>query len=426
MYNKTLDRQIKRYLKDTKRVAQRYLPFLQAVSDTYEHYEQDRVMLERSMDLSSRELTEVNEKFRVQNKELESQKSQLESALNELQAAQSQLIQAEKMAVLGQLVAGVAHEINTPIGAINAAAGVIGKLMPQVLQLQPQLFKDMTPETEEAFNHFVDKTLNIKNTLNTREERQYIRSITADFTEKKLPNAGSLATKLVRAGIVEDYDRYLPIFYHQRAEEILDMAMNIGRLRVNVENIATAVSKTQKIVFSLKSYAYRKADGAIAETANLVDNVSTVLTIYHNQLKHGINTTFEYDADPIDIECFADELNQVWTNIIHNAIQAMGGTGTLDIRIEKTDDGARVSFADSGPGVPPEIIEKIFQPFFTTKRQGEGSGLGLDICKKIIDKHHGKIEVQNSSTGAVFIVTLPARQPIVQHAAPAETAAAQS
>ena len=107
------------------------------------------------------------------------------------------------------------------------------------------------------------------------------------------------------------------------------------------------------------------------------------------------------------IRCFPDELVQVWTNIIHNAIQATEGKGQLKIEAREVDQEIVVSISDNGPGIPPEVLERIFEPFFTTKPKGEGSGLGLGICQRIVDKHGGKIEANTAPGRTTFIVRLP-------------------
>jgi signal transduction histidine kinase len=141
---------------------------------------------------------------------------------------------------------------------------------------------------------------------------------------------------------------------------------------------------------------------------SLDNSLDTVLTLYGNQLKAGVEVERDYAPSMPQIYCFPDELQQVWTNIIHNAIQAMDGVGKVKVETKRQGDWAVVRITDSGPGIPPEVLPRIFQPFFTTKKQGEGSGLGLDICKKIIEnKHHGKLEVDTEPGRTTFIVKLP-------------------
>ncbi len=139
---------------------------------------------------------------------------------------------------------------------------------------------------------------------------------------------------------------------------------------------------------------------------NLIDGIETVLTLYHNQLKQGVEVIRNFNEIP-QIMCFADELNQVWTNILHNALQAMHHKGKLQIGVKLLDGFIVTGITDSGSGIPPEIKDKIFQPFFTTKPAGEGSGLGLDIVKRIIDKHKGKIEVESVPGKTTFSIYLP-------------------
>jgi len=155
----------------------------------------------------------------------------------------------------------------------------------------------------------------------------------------------------------------------------------------------------------LKSYAHFDSKQEKVQ-ANLHDGIETVLTLYQNQLKHGIEVVKNYGNLP-KIVCYPDELNQVWTNLIHNALQAMDYKGMLTIETQQHEANIVLKFTDNGTGIPPEVITKIFQPFFTTKSAGEGSGLGLDIVRKIVEKHEGTIAVESVPGQTTFTVSLP-------------------
>jgi|GEM_PF-4543744 len=326
--------------------------------------------------------------------------------------AQNKLIHTEKMATLGTLIAGVAHEINTPIGAISAAGTNLSRSLQQLLQKMPAFFQKMTPDLEELFFRMVDRSLNTTGTLSSREERQYKKEVAEVLNNYSIPNSSNLGKELVKIGIYNNLEEFLPIFTLPNSEDYIEMAYGIGRLRVNIDNIGTAVAKTQKIVFALKSYSRRNSFDE-TELASITQSIETVITIYHNQIKYGIELTTDFDRNLPPIRCYPDELIQVWTNIIHNAIQAMEGKGKLHVEAKREADNIMVKITDSGPGIPQQVLARIFEPFFTTKPEGEGSGLGLDICSKIIAKHYGKIEVDTEPGRTTFTVTLPIQSPLM-------------
>ena len=209
-------------------------------------------------------------------------------------------------------------------------------------------------------------------------------------------------------GIYEEVYPFIPLLQNPHASLILQTAYNLSAQQYNSDNILTAVERAAKIVFALKSYAHYDYSGEMTN-ANVTEGIDVVLTLYHNQLKHGIEVSKHYQEVPA-IYCYPDELNQVWTNLIHNAVQAMQGQGTLDITVSHQEQYVVVAVTDSGSGIPDNIKERIFEPFFTTRPSGEGSGLGLDIVRKIIDKHQGKITVDSQPGNTTFRVFLPAKQ----------------
>ncbi len=198
---------------------------------------------------------------------------------------------------------------------------------------------------------------------------------------------------------------YWSLLQHSQVNWILDLAYNLTRLLSNNRTILTSVEKASKVVFALKNYARFDASEE-KQLAQVQDGLETVLEIYHNQIKQNIEVVRNYQDIP-EILCYPDELIQVWTNLIHNGIQAMKTGGTLTLTTTLENEGIKVEVSDSGSGIPPEIKEKIFEAFFTTKSTGEGSGLGLHISKKIIDKHQGKINVDSQPGQTKFTIWLP-------------------
>lgn len=332
---------------------------------------------------------------------------ELENTLENLRATQNQLIQSEKMAALGQLIAGVAHEVNTPLGAIRSSIGNITIALNQTLEQFPRFFKILSDDEQRRFFALLKRALVKKNTITAKEERKYKRKLITLLEENQVEQAETKADSFVDMGIYDDIDVYLPLLRHPEGRTILRMAYKISGLQRSAQNITTATDRASKVVFALKSYSRYDQSGEMIE-ADIVEGVETVLTLYHNQLKHGVEVTREYAEIP-QILCFPDELNQVWTNIIHNALQAMQNHGKLNIAISQNNGFIQVAITDNGRGIPENIKDKIFIPFFTTKARGEGSGLGLDIVKRIIDKHNGDIRFESEPGKTTFRVFLPAK-----------------
>jgi len=342
----------------------------------------------------------------LSNQSLLETNNSLSQALNDLKSAEAQLIHSEKMSTLGQLVAGIAHEINTPLGTIRTAISNMNDALVYVLSFPTETLSDTAKIILNDL--LIQKPGNGFHFLSSRERRQKKKEISEKFESAGIKEADHFADLILDIEHSVPMETWISILKENDGHLTIEYLHKIQRLNSNARNIDNSVEKASKIVFALKSYSHRD-DSGVKVKVNLIESIETVLVIYKSMIKSEIDVmrNFNFNAE---IDGFPDELGQVWTNLIHNSAQAIEGNGEIYISIEPDEIAGfvKVLVRDTGKGIKPEDQAKIFEPFFTTKIRGEGTGLGLGIVKKIIEKHGGEIMFQSEvGVGTTFIVRLP-------------------
>jgi len=324
-----------------------------------------------------------------------------------VQGAEVLVREREKLAALGQLSAGLAHELNNPAAAVRRAADQLATALESLQARTLRLGRlALTPEEIEALKTARRTASATPPALDplTRGDRE--DAVAFRLEDLGLPDAWELAPDLVGAGLdlpdVETLAAALPAA--ALADGIGWIADGVA-IQGLVDDVRQGAERISTLVQAVKSYSFM--DRGSVQDVDVREGLDSTLTILKHKLGN-VSITKEYDAALPSIAGHGSELNQVWTNLIDNAVDAMGGAGKLSLRASATPDGVEVEIGDNGPGVPLEVQERIFQPFFTTKRMGSGTGLGLDIAYRIVvNRHGGTIRVASEPGDTRFVVRLP-------------------
>ncbi|NJR67904.1 MAG: hypothetical protein HC771_03945 [Synechococcales cyanobacterium CRU_2_2] len=248
-----------------------------------------------------------------------------------------------------------------------------------------------------------------KSDLCSRDRRQARRRVFAQLEAENLEMKQTLTELILDVNLQDQPEVFLPLLRESEGQDFLETLCCIWELCNSSQDIIMAAGRASKVVFALKTYASYGHSGELV-AVDLVENLEAVLTLYASKLRSNVEVVRNYGDRLPPIQGNPEELSQVWMNLIHNALHAMEEKGKLLIEIQNLTHVLEVRITDSGCGIPPEILPQIFQPFFTTKPVGEGSGLGLDIAQKIIRYHQGTIAVRSMPGQTSFTVNLPLKR----------------
>jgi len=323
---------------------------------------------------------------------------------------ESLLHQQEKMAALGTMSAGLAHELNNPAAAAQRSASLLrsapSKWLRQTHELEHQAFQSDMIDWLNGFLQDASRRFENPLSLDTLEKIDLVDQLQTWLEENGIESAWELAPAMVNFGwdstsLADLHGK--PLF--QAAIQWLGTGSMIVTQLYEVQNTTERISQ---IVRAMKSYTY--LDQAPLLEVDIHEGLENTLVIMQHKLKQGVTVKREYSPDLPRIEAYASELNQVWTNLIDNAIDAMDGNGDITIRTYEESDQVVVEITDNGPGIPVEIRSRIFDPFFTTKPPGKGTGLGLHVTHDIVaNRHHGLLTVESKPGETTFKVILPKR-----------------
>ncbi|MBU0768102.1 MAG: GHKL domain-containing protein [Proteobacteria bacterium] len=336
---------------------------LKARNEEFEAYADLLLIQKYELEKKTADIIEVNKKLYTEiakrkqiEKALRSSKNKLEQTLTKLAETQTYMIQSEKMASIGQLAAGVAHEINNPTGFVSSNLKTLSDYIQDISSLSKEyrkLISELKKDRDGGGHHEISGQVKRIETL--EEEVDF------DFVLK-------------------------------------DVFELIDESKEGTERI-------KKIVQDLKDFAHPGEDKP--KFADINQNMDSTVNVVWNELKYKADVTKDYGDLP-QIQCYPQLLNQVFVNLLVNAAQAIDDRGEIRIKTRADNGYVEIRISDTGTGIPKENLPKIFDPFYTTKDVGKGTGLGLNVAYNIIKKHHGKIDVESEvSKGTTFTIRIP-------------------
>ncbi|HYV60500.1 MAG TPA: ATP-binding protein [Acidimicrobiia bacterium] len=331
------------------------------------------------------------------------------------QAATDTIARHERLVALGTVTAGLTHELNNPVAALTSASARLRDMLAEMREKVSVIVRSqLSPDQLEAISDLAGEALERRRQapkLSPLEASDREEELAGWLEDHDVSGAWEIAPTLVAAGVDQPWlERLAQAVPPPHLAVGLSYPVRSLESDSLLDEITDAAQRVSGLLASAKQYS--QMDRAPLQSIDVHEGLDATLTMFGHKIGEGIEIVRDYDRSLPKISAFPGELNQVWTNLIHNAVDAMEGHGTLTVRTRPVgSDRLMVEVGDTGPGVPEDVRNRVFEPFFTTKEVGKGTGLGLDIAWRIVvGRHGGEIRVESEPGNTRFQVVLPFQQ----------------
>lgn len=334
------------------------------------------------------------------------------------QGSDGDIVQRERMETLGVLAAGLAHELNNPAIAIGRSVALLRENIDQVDPILRQIARHALTEDELRFLARLGATTegapDLTAALDIIDRADREEALNDWLDAHQVTSSPELAAALVERGVTP---QELAKLAHGCSADVVSDAMawlsRLTMIRQLLDDVGRSAARIGELVRAVKSHAYTDTG---RRTVDVHESIESSLTLMSYKLREArAKVVREYDRSLPRVETYGTELHQLWTNLFDNAADALAakadGDHVVRVRTSRDENGVRIEISDTGPGIPAALTAKIFEPHFTTKAAGKGTGLGLGIVKRIVDHHHGSVTCESSVDGARFLVRIPLAQP---------------
>jgi signal transduction histidine kinase len=377
--------------------------------------EEMRYDLKNARDRLQNYTTDLEQEVQHRTADLTERNLELAKTLQDFQTSQDHLIRSEKLASLGKLVASIAHEMNTPLGVIRSSTHNISTFLRDDLEQFVRILQTFDPEYYPQLLGFLNKMLHPDSSvppMTSAERRQARQTVSQFLSDHHVSQPDQMASMLVDLGIGGpgyDWERLRTALNYKDCDRdgVVSALYHVSTSQQSLQAIESATDAAESVIQALRLYEAQETQGEFM-AVDLVESLDLTLKLYENLLRRGVTIDRRYGAVP-SVWGSPQELHQVWTNLIHNALQSMNCQGCLQIDLSLQGSEVVVAISNDGPPIAPDVLPHLFEPFFTTRPPGEGKGMGLTIVQRIVEKHYGHVVLTEADFPFTtrFVVTVP-------------------